>query len=397
MNQDKQLDNCELVKCENSLANNVNNDYELFDEFYEVVQEKLKAGQVYKNYIELCSVLGQPICGGKQKTLQLETLKRYFDCETVGRRFLITEIYNTPLEKKDGRRNGNNSIYVKHVECILLYYLSKQTGGICTLTTKRINNILGIAPLKYYETTDSELQKICGDITEFNVNFYINNFRQRSNQKFREILFSSLNNLKNRFLISYYEEVIIVDKDENRFKANDNQIRCIDAVKRDVLDLMNLISITQVFQKFKQKEFYTEVNNRLMELYDWQYSYKQYKIIYTNSNIIKAIPIAEAELERFALNEKVIEAINTNAKNSYDRQEEKWKHAYDSKTKELNDPDLYWGIGDLRPDERGIGVFRYPNDYIEIQEILTDALIRIKNDKSENVINIEFITEDKPP
>lgn len=81
---------------------------------------KLYIGMVIKNYKELCNILGQEIKDGKSKKLQLENFKRYFDFEKSGQKFIITDIYDTPLTKEDRRRLGNNSIYVKNIELILL-------------------------------------------------------------------------------------------------------------------------------------------------------------------------------------------------------------------------------------------------------------------------------------
>jgi len=81
-----------------------------------------------KNYKMLCELLEQEVKNGKSKKLQLEDWKRYFDWEKSGQKFIITDVYDTPLTKEDKRKLGNNSIYVKYIEVILLQYLSKQQG-----------------------------------------------------------------------------------------------------------------------------------------------------------------------------------------------------------------------------------------------------------------------------
>lgn len=68
-------------------------------------------GMVIKNYKELCNLLGQEVKSGKSKKLQLEDFKRYFDWEKSGQKFIITDIYDTPLTKEDRRKLGNNSMY----------------------------------------------------------------------------------------------------------------------------------------------------------------------------------------------------------------------------------------------------------------------------------------------
>lgn len=61
-------------------------------------------GMVVKNYKELCNLLGQEIKNGKSKKYQLEEFSRYFDWEKSGQKFIITDIYDTPLTKEDKRQ-----------------------------------------------------------------------------------------------------------------------------------------------------------------------------------------------------------------------------------------------------------------------------------------------------
>ena len=65
-------------------------------------------GQVVKNYKELCALLGAEFKqGGNSRTAQLKEFARYFDWEKSGQKFLITDIYDTPLPKEDGRLDGH--------------------------------------------------------------------------------------------------------------------------------------------------------------------------------------------------------------------------------------------------------------------------------------------------
>lgn len=60
-----------------------------------------------KNYKELCALLGEEVKTGKSKQLQLDNLNRFFEWEKAGQKFIITDIYDTPLPKVDGRSSGN--------------------------------------------------------------------------------------------------------------------------------------------------------------------------------------------------------------------------------------------------------------------------------------------------
>ena len=115
----------------------------------------LKIGQVVKNYKELCALLGEEFKqGGDSRKAQLKEFARYFEWEKSGQKFLITDIYDTPLPKEDGRNKGK---YVKCIEIILLNYLSKQKGYTYTLSKKKWWELLGMVNRKYDNVSQEEL------------------------------------------------------------------------------------------------------------------------------------------------------------------------------------------------------------------------------------------------
>ena len=188
---------------------------------FEVNTDQLEIGQVVKNYKELCTLLNQLPTTGKAKQLQLKDFERYFEWEKSGQKFIITDIYDTPLEKEDKRKQGNNSIYVKYIELILLQYLSQQKNGTRTFKKRDWWQLLGMVNHKYNRVSQKELKEIDYKITPFE----IKHFYQRCNKKLEQVLFSALNNLKNRKLIEYELQTVIVDNENNYFGADDNDKR----------------------------------------------------------------------------------------------------------------------------------------------------------------------------
>lgn len=357
----------------------MNKDVCIYDDLYNSVQNNLELGQEIKNYKELCRILNQETLGGKQKQLQILDFQRYFEFQKVGHKFVITDIFTEPIPKEDKRKMGNNSIYVKYIEVILLHFLSKQKNYTCVLKKNQIWLLLGMVSKKYNNIPMEDLEKL-----DYSINsFMVNHFYQRCNQRLERILFTALNNLKNRKLLSYQEQIIIVPVKGVGFIASDDDIRRLDAVAHSVLESMGLISMIQVYCKFKSREFYDEVNDRLRELYGWKYSFKQYKLIYTPENIIKAIPESEVELQRLTLNDSIIETINDGASKLLEKNENKWNKAYEKAQKEY----LAFGIGNPRisnsevVDENGQKVFHYPPYYMEAQRLLAEELLRIGNKK----------------
>lgn len=69
--------------------------------------ENIHIGDVLQNQRELCDILGVPYKSqGSSRECQLNDFKRYFNWEKSGHKFIITDIYDTPLEKIIKRNNN---------------------------------------------------------------------------------------------------------------------------------------------------------------------------------------------------------------------------------------------------------------------------------------------------
>ena len=282
----------------------------------------LVVGMVIKNYKELCKILNEEAKTGKAKQLQLKNWKRYFDWEKDGQKFIIVDIYDTPLPKEDLRRKGNNSIYKNYIELILLQYLSKQEGYRKTFTKRNWLELLGMINSKYGKEPKMKLKQLDYCINDQEITlFYI-----RSNKKLERVLHDALSNLQREKLIIVEYETVIVSVDErgkeHRFIANDYQKKKILQTERYILkNVMQYKNMFYVYIKNKSNEYYNKVNEKLHELYGWKYYYKQIKIIYDQPNIVDAIPSKEVMLQKEILNSKIIEFLNDNAKNVYEKKE----------------------------------------------------------------------------
>jgi len=339
---------------------------------YKLIKEKLTLGQVIKNYKEMCSLLEQEQKTGKSKILQLENLKRYIDLEKEKQKFIVAEIYTEPLPKEDKRKLGNKSIYVPHIELLLLNYLSKQTGFKATLTLKKLFLLMGMINPKYIEEDKTMLKTKHEHITDYQ----INHFYQRTYQKLRKIIFDTLRNLKNRCLIEYEELTIIniIEPDINGIlntsirSATDEEKKNIVAAKKIVLNEMGLESITLVHLKFKHEEFYNKVNMLLKNDYNINYVYTDIKILFTREHIIQALEQAEINMEKLMLNNKVIKAVNEQANYNL----EKSQKNYDEQVEEY----LKHIIG--KPSQMSLSkFFKLTDIYLDAQFELAELLLKI--------------------
>lgn len=261
---------------------------------------------------------------------------------------------------------------------VYLQYLSKQEKGTKTFTKRDWWELLGMANRKYNKIAKAELKQIDNIITTFE----INHFYLRCNKKLEQILFSALNNLKNRKLILEPEiQTVIVDKKFNYFLASEADRKKILQQERYVLkNIMGYEKISQVFCRFKQNEYYQMVNERLNGLYGWHHYFKQIKLSFVPSNIIEAIPQTTIDLEKEILNEKIIKVLNDNAEEKYKTEKQRFEEMRNN---------LIWG--EFNPVTRS-KVWKIPDTYIEAQRILTEELINIGH--KNNRISLDQFEED---
>lgn len=333
----------------------------------------LKVGMVVKNYKALCELLNQPVTDGNSKKYQLKEFERYFDWEKSGQKFVIADIYDTPLSKEDLRKLGNNSIYVKSVEIILLQYLSKQKGYVKTLTKRDWWEILGFSNHGYGRIPEEQLVQFDKTITPFEVK----HFYQRCNKRLEQILFSSLRNLSNRKLIEYEVQMVIYMEDENGQQVsfianNNNEKKKILNTEREVLLNMGFVSMIQVFSTFRQVEFYHKVNALIEERYGWKGYYKQIEILYLPEYIQEDMSQISIQLQKEILNNKIVDTLNENAQNFYNKKLEE----FETQKKELM-KDYIGEIPKSEIQEIEKQLWKAPDAYIMAQAILTDKLIRI--------------------
>ena len=144
---------------------------------------------------------------------------------------------------------------------------------------------------------------------------------------------------------------------------------------------MGYEKIIQVFCRFKQDEYYRKVNARLHELYGWDHYFKQVKLIYTPEDIVEALPRIEIELQKEMLNEKIIDFLNSNAQEKYEKEKENYELACQEYI------ESWWGNSDIESIHSDQKFWKIPDTYLMAQSILTDELIRIGH-------NISFSKEE---
>ena len=331
--------------------------------------QSLTSGLVLKSYKDLCVALEVPIKTGKSKQIQLEDFSRYFTYTKDKYKYIITEVFEEPLPKEDNS-NGNNSKYVENIKYMLLQKLSTCEGFTCTFTKNNLFEFLGMINPLYLKKVIAK--KLIKD-NNYNISdFDINHFYMRSNDRMTRILFDSLNSLKRQYLITYREIDIVVrlniEGEKKHTEATKEEIKLIMDIKHQVLKDMELTTMMQVIFKFKTEEFYKKVTEYLKELYDIEYTYKQFELIFTKQNILGELKRLESKQHKKELNNKVCDIVNLNARNTYEKNIAK----YELEDFLLNEKPAFGAYSEMQ-----FKGFRLRYEYLDFQLELTEYLLRI--------------------
>lgn len=324
--------------------------------------DNITEGQVFKNYPELCRALGCNIYGGYQKVKQLNEFLRYFNYEKLDKKYIIKEVY-TVARRKD-HRVAVNAKYVPIIQNILLSYLNKQSSKDVYLTQKHLWIVLGLVNEHYLTMREDHriesLKKLSDDIGIID----IKDFYKRSSMKFGDIIKLSLNSLARRNIIKYkevYRIGTVVSGDDFYYSgieyrdATDNEERYIKRIKKQLLEEFG--HKTEFFiDGNKRNLFYDKLDRVLGERRGWAKVYSCYKI--TRCEDVPVMDIDE-ESERKRLNQLIIDVLNDQAEDNYQKK----------------------GITANNAAERSFDEekpFFYYKGYQNRQRILTEALIRRK-------------------
>lgn len=392
---EKYLDFLELAysQLEDSVSKESTVNDNCYDDYMDT--SKLDVGLVIqKGYSELCQLVGEKCykSGSNQRKAQEKRFKRFIKWEKSEfhkRTIVITDIYDEPLPKDDKRKLGNNNIYLKYIETILLRYVYyKNTDNqICYITKNQLWRILGMINENYkkipYSVLTSDIEY--SDIKKWE----LNNFYMRCNSKLNSILYSALNSLKDRSLIDWSMQTIIVvppdegEKYSHHYVADDNEIKKILSVERKVLKDMGFESKSHVMCKMKMQIFYDNVNTLLFELYGWERKYERIKLNFNKKDVKEALLQDEYKLQRLLLNDLIIEAVDKNALSTVDKRMEKALIEYEEYTKN------YFGTPPKLEEVKDI--FTYPKYFVDIQKRLSQKFLSIKHAEEENKINGKVI------
>lgn len=337
----------------------------------------LSSNQIVKNYKEMCAILNDPISEGNSKKSQLKEWQRYFDFGKQGQKFIINEIYPTPLPKSPNK----NAIFVNRIELLLMHELAFKRDYTCNYKKVNLFLLLGMINPNYIKDRDKQLlDNISNEIKDI-VRKYpywqVKHFCNRVNQKLSEILFSALNSMEKRGLLTYKKQVVICEKNTIRIATTDEE----EAVLKAQATVLNEMGITKI-PFVNSEKFYENVNAKLFNELGWQYVYNDFKIVYnqefmkSNIEIVEIETRAELVKQKLQLNCEIINTINRQAQYLYEKNLDNYDAAveiaidnWDGYCSSCSQPVVFIDKANF---------FRYPSDYIDTQAELANLLLNIQ-------------------
>jgi hypothetical protein len=323
---------------------------------------------VVKDYKELCFLVGEKVKNSDSKIAQIKELQRYVRLQKQRgkKEYLIMEIYLTPLHKDDSR-----DMYKQHIQLILLDYIAR--NGNTELTKAQIMNMCGLCNERYFTLQQEEYILHEDKVTEFD----LKDFYRRTGLKFSEIIDVAVKGLGgSNYCYAVVRKVYKIYTNEDTFIASAEEEKIILDAKRKVLNQLGLSTIPQVFRKFKQKEFYYEVNKLLNNQYGWYRCQQVYQITPTvriHDNLQHFIKLLDDKnKERKLLNDKVIDYFNTDAENKY-----QINLAERKELKDRIDSAIVEGKNSNQATLQLLNAFNFNGNYVDAQKCIAEYLLEI--------------------
>ena len=239
----------------------------------------LQIGGRYK-YSDLCKIFNEEQKGGTQKQAQINRWQCQYLLEkdpVDPRTFILKEIYNTPLEPMTKGRKSEYFQYIRDIIVLMCY-------------TDRHNMSSQYSDYYQFQASKTQLYKLFGF---FNQRFlevcygkdknldkskYETIYKQFENEVFSksyDILDSVRKKLKNEQLIDSHDTVEVLIRDEHGEEywkqLSEKEQADLMAVKKEVLEEMEIKSLSQVYFSGKFQRFHSRVLEIIREKYDWLY------------------------------------------------------------------------------------------------------------------------------
>lgn len=265
-----------------------------------------------KNYKVMCELLGQPETAGNTKRAQTKDWLRFFDYEKKGQKYIINEVYDSPLPKPARK----NDLYASMVESTLAAMLAQQPGYCCHLTKQQLFKKLYMVNERYGTWRDQAGKKYgnepieCQSTIPVEENYILNahevdRFYCDAGLFLNDVLDRALRSLQNyRGMIRYSAHTVIVSTEmidgqevKQKRTATTDEEKIVLGVRQEVMHQMGMLNIPAIYVSGNGKRFFNKVNAILHERCGWDYTYEEYEIIYDEAHMKRRLPEVQKSTE----------------------------------------------------------------------------------------------------
>lgn len=300
---------------------------------YSLSLSDLQIGGVYKNYQELCNVLGTVPVTGNQKKLQMKHWNNYFSYKKTGRSFTITDIFyptkqRTKLSEQQyyqsiktgpytslNYRRSKYSYYLVPLLISLIYKKEELTFTYSDLFYK-----LGFVNRKY-----SNLKTQCQKADQ--TKWVLTNFYRLSFFTIFPALNKTLTSMRNKEIIDYHlNETVYKKIGESTIPLSEPEMNKYNEAKEKILierDFQN--SLKEIYY-LKTKDFKNQICN---ELYGTDHGIDELvinKVIVIKLLLSESVPVLSNTVlhdYKVHVNHNIRSAIHTEILKDYNKNKER--------------------------------------------------------------------------
>lgn len=287
----------------------------------ERVSKHLYVGQEFKSYRAVCEALGDKIKnGGTSKEAQLKEWGRYFNHTKDGNKWIITEIYDQPLNKYDARSLlSGGGAYTDDLQTLILL-LADVSGAKDHLVITHNNLItqLGLVNQNYQTGKHHSfgMEKMLNVSSEV-----LSDFFTSTDRNIKRMIETALNKLDTKALARWKKVRVLkrCDKEQGDVATREEDA-CILEMERQVMDELGCKDESEVFYKGLSQTYYNQVVMNLNNKFNLNidYYFRAYEIIYSSKFVkreLEKLSPEEYSLASQRLNKNLQTNLVTNARN----------------------------------------------------------------------------------
>lgn len=244
---------------------------------------------VVSNYKEMCFLLGEEVKTGNGKMYQIKNWSNYFKYKRDGHKFIISKVYDTPLNKVDGRAgrkiSRRNGELLNLIEPMLMDIIRfPENNGEIIMSKIELYTRLGMVNERYkdnstlFDDIDNVKDKTIR-IGNKDIDYYqLMYFYEVTNGVFSASLRSSLNSLVKRQIVTFDNWYEIKFKNGKRFVASVEETGKINEIQQETLDSIGVNNLGKAFMMGNRRKYFQKRSNFVKETRDWEKVFNVVKI-----------------------------------------------------------------------------------------------------------------------